>query len=187
MKLINTILLFVVLGFSANAQISLNGVNLPAKLVHQQTELVLNGGGVRKKMFFKVYVVGLYLSEKNKNAHEIYPADKPMALRLQITSSMVSSNNMSEAIREGFNQSTGGKIAPLKDKIDAFIQTFAKEKITQGNIFDIYYVPGVGVQTFKNNKLQSTIDGLDFKKALFGIWLADMPVDDHLKKGLLGL
>jgi hypothetical protein len=177
---------FAVIGFTSDAQITLNGVTLPAKINQDKTELVLNGGGIRKKAFFKVYVAGLYLPAKSKNGNEIATADKPVAIRLQITSSVVSSSNMSESIREGFALSTGGKTAPIQSKIDAFINVFSKEEIKEGNVFDIWYVPGEGVKAYKNGKYQSTIEGLDFKKALFGIWLSDNPVDADLKKGLLG-
>jgi hypothetical protein len=174
------------IGFDVNAQITLNNVTLPATLKQDKTELTLNGGGIRKKAFFKVYVAGLYVPAKSKNGNEIANADKPVAIRLQITSSVVSSSNMSESIREGFTKSTGGNTAPLQKKIDAFINVFSKEEIKEGNVFDIWYVPGEGVKTYKNGKYLSTIEGLDFKKALFGIWLSDNPVDADLKKGLLG-
>ncbi len=187
MKTVQITLLLITLYFSLNAQTTLNGVTLPAKLNHDKTELVLNGGGIRKKTFFKVYVAGLYLQSKSKDGLTICQEDKPMALRLQITSGLVNCNNLSQAIREGFDKSTGGKIASLKERIDAFIHIFGKEKIIEGNIFDIWYIPGLGVKTFKNDKLQGTIEGLDFKKALFGAWLSNTPIDTDLKKGLLGL
>jgi hypothetical protein len=38
----------------------------------------------------------------------------------------------------------------------------------------------------KNEVLKGKIPGFDFKKALFGIWLSDKPVDETLKKHLLG-
>ena len=38
----------------------------------------------------------------------------------------------------------------------------------------------------KNNKLATTIPGLDFKKALFGIWLCNKPADSTLKDKMLG-
>lgn len=186
MKAISIFLLLCMLGFTAQAQMVLSGVSLPVKLTHDKEELVLNGGGIRKQMLFKVYVAGLYLSAKNKNGHDICGVDKPEALRIQITSGLVNSKNMSQAIREGFNQSTGGTIAPLKERIEAFIHTFDKEKISEGDIFDIWYLPGVGIKTFKNNQLKGVIQGFDFKKALFGIWLSDAPVDNRLKKALLG-
>lgn len=164
------------------AQLTLNGVTLPAK----KGDLVLNGGGVRKKAFFKVYVIGLYLPQKSKDAAAIIKNNTEITAQLQITSSVVSSSNMSEAIEEGFEKSMKGNTAPLKAKIEAFIATFKKEEIKEGDVFVLNYVPGVGVKTSKNNKLVSTVEGEDFKKALFGIWLGPDPIDSGVKTGLLG-
>lgn len=176
----------IALMLPATAQVTINGVTLPATLKAGDKALTLNGGGIRKKAFFKLYTGGFYIGAKTKDPKAIINDDKPMAMRLQITSSMISSDNMSEAIREGFEKSTKGNSAPLKAKIDKFVSTFAKEEIKEGHIFDIIYVPGKGVEAHKNGKLQNTIEGLDFKRALFGIWFGDDPADADLKKGLLG-
>lgn len=169
-----------------NAQVTINGVTLPATLKAGDKSVSLYGGGIRKKLFFKLYTGGLYLSKKSSDANAIISADEAMAVRLQITSSVISSDNMSEAISEGFEKSTGGNVAPLKAKIDKFIDTFKKEEIVEGNVFDIIYVPGKGVESYKNGKLQGTIEGMDFKKALFGIWLGADPADADLKAAMLG-
>lgn len=186
MKLLLTALMAMALALPTQAQVTINGVTLPASVKAGDANLKLNGGGIRKKAFFKLYVGGLYLSEKSSDANTIINADKGMAVKLQITSGMISSDNMSEAILEGFENSTGGKTAPLKAKIDAFVNTFKKSEITEGNVFDIVYTPGKGVESFKNGKSQGTIEGLDFKKALFGIWLGAKPADDDLKAAMLG-
>ena len=102
------------------------------------------------------------------------------------TSSVLSSSNFSEAIQEGFEKSLKGNTAPLKAKIDQFINTFKSEEVKEGDVYELWYVPGEGVKSYKNGKLKSTIPGLDFKKALFGIWLSEDPVDADLKTGLLG-
>jgi hypothetical protein len=39
----------------------------------------------------------------------------------------------------------------------------------------------------KNDVVKGKIPGFDFKQALFGIWLSDKPVDETLKKHLLGI
>jgi Chalcone isomerase-like len=178
--------LFILIGFGAEAQLTLNGVTLPAKVNKDNTELILNGGGIRKKLFFKLYTAGLYVQTKTSNPNDLINADKPEVMRLTITSSVISSSNMSEAIEEGFKKSTKDNTAPLRTKIDEFINTFKKDVIKEGDVFEIWYVPGQGVKSYKNDKLQSTIPGLDFKKALFGIWFCDTPADEDLKKGLLG-
>ncbi|MCW5908847.1 MAG: chalcone isomerase family protein [Chitinophagales bacterium] len=186
-RAVQTLFLAVVTLLTTHAQVTLNNVTLPAKLKKDNTELTLNGGGIRKKAFFKLYTAGLYVTEKSKSGSDIAGADKPVAIQLTITSGVISSSNMSEAIKEGFGKSLKGNTAPLQSKIDEFINTFKKEEIKEGDVFEMWYTPGTGVKSYKNGKLQSTIAGLDFKKALFGIWLSDTPVDEDLKKGLLGL
>ena len=186
MRLLGTIIIAVIMALPTQAQMKVNSVTLPATIKAGETVCALNGGGIRKKLFFKLYVGGLYLEEKSSDANAIVNADKAMAVKLEITSGMISSENMSEAINEGFEASTGENIAPLKAEIEEFVNTFKKSEIVEGNVFDIIYVPGKGVESYKNGALQGTIAGMDFKKALFGIWLGAKPADDDLKAAMLG-
>ena len=52
--------------------------------------------------------------------------------------------------------------------------------------FDFINVPGKGVEIFKNGVQMGTIEGLAFKKALYGIWLGDKPAQADLKAQMLG-
>ena len=92
---------------------------------------------------------------------------------------------MSDATIEGFENSTKNQMEPIKDKIDKFISVF-KEEIKDGDIYAFIYSKGDGTKIFKNNKLITTIKGLEFKKALFGIWLCEKPAQESLKKEMLG-
>jgi len=186
MKFLSAIILSFVITLSSQAQVTINDVTLAATIKAGDTSIALNGGGIRKKLWFKLYVGGLYLTTKTSDASKIINADEAMGIKLQITSGIISSDNMSEAINEGFEKSAGSTLASLKSKIEKFVGTFSKSEIVEGNVFDIIYLPRTGVQTSKNGKLISTIDGLDFKKALFGIWLCDEPADDDLKEAMLG-
>lgn len=172
-------------GASAQAQMKLGGITLPGNIPAGKDNLILNGGGVREKYFMDMYVGGLYLLEKSSDAQKIIDADKLMAVKLHIVSGMITSDKMIEAVNEGFKKSTNGNTASLQPKIDRFIAVF-KEKINDGDIYDLIYIPGKGVVIFKNGKIKETIEGLDFKKALFGIWLGSQPADADLKKGMLG-
>jgi hypothetical protein len=171
---------------SSGFALEVGSVNLPDTLKAAGTDLVLNGAGQRTKLFIKAYVSGLYLKEKSSDAPKIIDADEPMAVSLQITSGIISSKMMEEAVREGFEHSTKGNIAPIKDKIDAFVNIF-KAKINKGDLYEFYYLPGKGLEVYKNKALSSVIEGLDFKKALFGIWLGDKPAQADLKEKMLGI
>ena len=92
---------------------------------------------------------------------------------------------MEEAVEEGFRKSTGGKQDTYKDKITQFEKAF-KEPIKVGDIFDIVYTAET-IFVYKNNTLKAEVKGLDFKKAVFGIWLGNDPADTDLKEGMLGV
>lgn len=174
------------LGIAVHAQTTLNDVTLPAKLSFNQQTLVLNGGGIRSKLFFKLYTIGLYLPKKSTDGNAILNGNEALAVRFQITSDMINSDNMSEAINEGFESSTNGNTAPLRVRIDKVLKTFSSEAIVPGDLFELVYIPGKGTDIYKNGKLKSTVEGADFKKGLFGIWISDNPVNSGLRNDLLG-
>jgi hypothetical protein len=185
MKYVMTVLMALML-IPLTAQTKINGIVMPNVMKVDGKYLKLNGGGVREKMFLDLYVGALYLQEKTSDAHKIISDNKPMAIKLRIISGMVNKSNMEEAIREGFEKSTKNNVAPIKSKIDQLIDKGFATEIVKGDMFDLIYVPGVGTKLLKNNKLLVTIDGLGFKKALFGIWLCDQPADANLKTKMLG-
>ena len=184
-KLVLLFALFILANAGAHAQKNIGGITLPGSLPAGKENLILNGGGVREKYFLDMYVGGLYLLQKSSDGQKIVDSDQLMSVRLYIVSSMITSEKMIEAVNEGFQKSTNGNTTPLKPKIDRFISVF-KEEIKDGDVYDFVYLPGKGVTIFKNGAKKETIEGLDFKKALFGIWLGAKPADEDLKAGMLG-
>lgn len=185
MKNILLILTLSLSMLSANAQKKIAGVEFPAKVTFNETSLELNGAGVRVKYFMDMYVGGLYLSAKNTNGILVMNEDKTMAIKLHIISSLVSAKKMTDAVDEGFEKSTKGKQAELKAEIDKFKAVFSPE-VKQNDVYDFVYIPEKGTVVYKNNKPAVTIKGLEFKKALFGIWLCGEPADVALKAAMLG-
>ena len=147
--------------------------------------LKLNGHGVREKLWIDLYDVALYLPRKSHDARNIIEADEPQLLRLVIVSSLISKKRMEKGIREGFERSTHGHTEKMKDRIDRFTEAFGKVLGKEDRI-DLFYQPGKGVTVLKNGKPMTTLEGKDFKEALWGIWLGDNPVQKSLKKDLLG-
>jgi hypothetical protein len=185
-KQILTLLLVAVTGiFSANAQQTVSGVKIDSKLTVEGETLMLNGAGLREKMWIDLYVGSLYLPTKSSNSKDIIDSKNAAAIKLDIVSGMITSDKMISAVNEGFENSTNKNTAPLKAKIDKF-KSFFKEEIKKGDSFIIANIPGDGVVVFKNGVKKGAIDGYDFKKALFGIWLGSKPADSDLKEGMLG-
>jgi hypothetical protein len=170
-----------VTGFS----MEIGGVNMPDSLKVGDANLILNGAGLRKKLWIKVYAGGLYLKAKEKDQTKIINADEPMAIRMEFIYNGVSAEKLIGAWNEGFENATKGNTAQIKKEIDTFNGYF-KEEAKKGDVYEIIYVPQKGTTLIINGKESGTIKGLAFKKALFGIWLCDKPADEDLKEGMLG-
>ncbi len=163
----------------------IGGVSLPDNLVAGEDQLLLNGAGLRKKLFIKVYAGGLYLKQEMANPQEIIDADDSMAIRMHFIYDGVSSKKLIDGWNKGFNNATKGNTAPIKTEIDQF-NAFFSEEAKKNDIYDIIYIPDQGVSVYMKGKLKGTLKGLNFKKALFSIWLGEKPADAKLKKGMLG-
>jgi hypothetical protein len=171
---------------SAQAQLEVNGVTVPRKIEVQNKTMQLNGAGGRSKMWLEVYVQALYLSQLSQDPKFIIDSDTEMAIRIEITSSMVSSNKLTKAMNTGFEKSAGSNLEELRPRIEQF-KTLLSDAITEKDVFILWYNPlDQTLNVIKNDVPKGKITGFDFKQALFGIWLSDKPVDETLKKHLLG-
>jgi hypothetical protein len=171
---------------TAQNQITVEGIVVPRTIEFQKKKLWLNGAGSRSKMWVEVYVQALYLSQLAQDAEFIIQSDTEMAMRLEITSAIVSSNKLTKAMNTGFEKSAGKDLESLRPKIE-LLKSFLSEEIKEKDVFQLVYNPSdISVWVFKNDLLKGKIPGFDFKKALFGIWLSNLAVDDQLRDNLLG-
>ncbi len=175
-------LLFAVAPASAK---KVAGIDVPESLTVGEHELVLNGAGLRKKAFFKLYAGGLYLGAKASDSQAVIDADEPMAISLHIRSKLLTKGKMVKALKEGFTKATGGNTAPIQPQIDQLI-SLMQDKIVPKDVYTLAYQPGTGTQLIKNGTEVGVVEGLPFKQALFGIWLSDKPAQTTLKKAMLG-
>jgi hypothetical protein len=167
------------------AALTVGDVDVPDTYSAMGQELKLNGAGTRSKWFMDLYVGGLYVPENISDGQAIINADEPQAITLHITSDMITSERMTEATLDGFKAATGGDLSAIQSDVDQFMAVF-QEEIKTGDVFDLVYLPEEGVRVLKNGEVRDTVGGLDFKKALFGIWLSDQPAQEDLKAKMLG-
>ena len=181
-----TLSLLACLAFSPLTHaLEINDINVVEKIQVADQSLTLNGAGIRSKFFLNLYVGALYLNEKSTDAEALIAADEAMTIRLYITSSLIDGEKMSEATLDGFVKSTGGNLAPIQKEVESLIGAF-RDAVADQDVFDLQYLPGTGVSVIRNGEVKVVVPGLEFKKALFGIWLSDDPVQDDLKEGMLG-
>ena len=163
----------------------INAAKAPDSMEYQGAKLILNGEGTRVRFFMKVYNTSLYLVSANSNAEEILSTDEAMAIRLDVTSTMVTTAAMKDALNSGVVKSTGNNIGPITEEINQLIATFNSD-VTDSDFFEFIYIPDSGTNVLKNSEYIDTIPGLEFKKAFFGIWLSNDPIQKNLKQAMLG-
>ncbi|HZH85809.1 MAG TPA: chalcone isomerase family protein [Brumimicrobium sp.] len=183
-KLIVALFIGVILSFSANAQnVTVSGASFPTKMKVSDKVVEYNGAGLRQKYFFNLYVAALYVPERTSNAQTIIDQNTESAIRLKILSNKVTRDKFVETVQEGFGTSSEGKAS--EKEIADFMKLFNVE-FKEGDDIILIYKPESGVEVYMNGKHLGGAKGLDFKKALWGIWLGKTPADAAVKKAMLG-
>lgn len=161
------------------------GVQFPDSVKASDKDLVLNGLGIRKATFIKVkvYVAGLYLPQKSRDAQQILGADQPWQLVLRFVHD-VTASEISDSFNDGFKKTAGDKRAALRPRIDA-LNAMMKDFAT-GQHLSFTSDPAKGVAVDVNGAGGGTIEGKDFAAALLAIWLGPDPPNPEIKSGMLG-
>lgn len=162
------------------------GVSLEDKAQLEGRELVLNGAGLRKKAFFQVYVVGLYLAERKTAAAEALAA--PGAKRILIVMLRnVDADDFAEALMDGLSanhtpaemKAFEPRLKQLQDIINAIKEAKKGMRVALDGT-------AAGTQVLVDGKPVGAVAGEDFYRALMKIWLGEHAVQSDVKRGLLG-
>ena len=161
------------------------GVTFPEQVQADGGTLTLNGLGLRQATFLKVdvYVAGLYVTKTSTDANTILDSNTPKELILHFVRD-VDGAELSDGWDEGFENNAGNELQALKQRIDAFKAMMVDVKT--GQRLGLAHKPGTGVRVDIDGTEAGTIEGDDFGRALFSIWLGHNPPNDDLKAGLLG-
>ena len=177
------IYLFLSIGFFSFSSSSAN--EIPRSIEYENSKLILNGYGTRVIFFMKVYVGSLYLETHSADAEKLINDNAPMAIRIDVISEMVTADAMKKALSDGLEKSTNSNTDLISNEIAQLTASF-NSTVKAGDFFEFIYIPAIGTNVLKNNKLVELIPGIDFKRAFFGIFLSNNPIQKNLKKAMLG-
>ena len=152
--------------------------------------LVIRGSGLRTKPILgAMYELTLAVPDslKTADAQTIIEADQPMEFALEIQSRLITRERFVETTTGGFEKAAQSGYATTRKQ--AFLVQFGATEFKKGDIVLMRYADGALATTYRKadggETLLGSIPGLDLKKALFAIWLGDVPAQESLKKSLL--
>ncbi|MFO0648282.1 MAG: chalcone isomerase family protein [Polyangiales bacterium] len=160
-------------------------VRMPNQITVANTPLVLNGMGIREATVFNidVYVAGLYVEHRSGDGNAIAAANEHRRLVLHFVRD-VSRDDLTGAFTEGFRRNAGGSLGALQARINRLIGWMPAA--TNGMELTFTYIPGAGLRVHVGSSARGIIEGEDFARVFFSIWLGSHPPNAGLRRGLLG-
>jgi hypothetical protein len=161
------------------------GVKFEDELRLADTRLALTGAGLRQRFIFDVYAMGLYVRDMKADL-VMQPGAKRIVIRMLRN---VDADTFTEALVDGMrpnhDAATMQALAPRIAELSATMAQLKEAK--KGMTITLDWLPGTGTQMGVDGRFTGApIAGEDFYQALLRIWLGPQPVQDDLKKALLG-
>ena len=176
------ILLSFFIVFSAGAA-EVAGVKSP----DEDQKLVLNGAGLRKRAFFQVYVIGLYLPEKKAAAADAIGAaglKRVLIHMLRDVDAAQFTDALTDGMKDNLSEAEMKSLEPRLRQLQAIMLSLKEAK--KGMRISLDWTSAGTAVTVDGKAAGAPIAGEDFYRALLKIWLGERPVQEDLKKALLG-
>jgi hypothetical protein len=146
--------------------------------------LALEGAGLfRWKYFLKVYAAAHYVGEDAKRQGADADADVPRRLEIAYFVG-ISGKDFGKAAEELLADALSPEqLAPLRERLGQLHRAYVDVK--SGDRYALTYVPNRGTELSLNGHPLALIEGADFARAYFGIWIGRKPIDAGLRDALL--
>ena len=166
----------------------IEGLSFDDRIRLADSDIVLNGVGLRAVAWFKGYAAGLYLPQKVSTAEAALAAKGPKRLRMKMMVE-VESKEFVKAFEKGMKRNLSeAERAEMADRIARFDRTVAALAVLKkGDAVDLDWLPERGFVLSVNGQPKGEpFPGEAFYAAVLKIYIGNEPVDKKLKAGLLG-
>ena len=185
---IRTLLAAALLSASiAQAAVQVGGVDFQPELGAQKGMLALNGAGLRTRVGFKVYAMGLYLRAPLTDAAAIIGDKGEKRIRIVLTRDL-EAKQFGDALLTGLEKNhEPDELAALKPATDALIGALAAVgEVASGTEILLNQLANGATRLVVNGQQQGhDIADVKFYPALLRIWLGVRPADHDLRDALL--
>jgi hypothetical protein len=176
------LLLTLILAGAALA-LEVAGVTLEPSVTVNSHILKLNGYGIRKKLFVKVYMGSLYAAKHLDSAAAAQGDGGDKLIRMNFLHAKVAKQKIIAAFKEGFQNNSPDLTASAE--VQKFLSLFTAD-FNRGDVVDLYLGADGTVAASHNNRQLGTVTSAKLVKGVLAIYLGEKPADEALKRGMLG-
>lgn len=142
----------------------------------------LRGATLCRYWGFKVYTAAFYTTPEARSLEDILgPAPKRLVLHYN---RRIKADEIIEASEHALRNNPDVDVPALRERLNRIYSWY--EDVREGDRFHLDYTPGQGSSLYFNGRLKGVIEGEDFARAFFGIWLSDYSLDNDYRDRLLG-
>jgi hypothetical protein len=155
--------------------------DFPQSISASSVELQKIGEGTFRWMFIKVYDGAFYLDAENTNAGALDDVAKRLELSYHVGISAEQFRESGDSIvRRNVEEETWLNI---QDRLAQLNEAY--QDVEKGDRYALTYAPGAGTTLMLNGEPLVTVEGADFARAYFSIWLGEDAVKASFRDALL--
>jgi hypothetical protein len=174
---------FFVTGPVHAAVTTVDGTVFSNTVTVNQTRLDLQGAALLRYMYFiEAYTGALYLPDTADGSLALEDISKHLVLEYRVAISAEDFARATEKkIRESVSEAEFQRLLP---KITALNRLY--RDVVPRDRYALTYIPGSGTVLTYNSTPLGTIEGHEFARAVFSIWIGANPIDKGFRDKLLG-
>jgi hypothetical protein len=177
MALLSTVIFYSLCGAKV-----IENRNLPDSYTIGGKSLLLNGAGIRKKLFIKIYIGALYLPSKVKSAEVALASGYPGVIKMHFLYSKLEPQKIVETFAEGLKSNSPELSA---DKTQKFLSLFTYP-LSKDDVMDLVITDKNNVEVIYNGKKAGSAVSDGLGTAVMKIFLGNNPADKDMKAKMLG-
>jgi len=166
----------------------IQGVKFEDSIRLADTRLELNGVGLRGVVFIKGYVAGLYVPQKSADAEALIQQKGPKRMLLHMLR-RAEAHDFIDAFDHGLRKNLKeDQLLFMAPRMEQLSRTMTEVgTVNKGDVVALDLGADGSTRIAINGAVRgSAIAGPDFYSAILRIFIGERPVDQGLKKGLLG-
>ncbi len=183
MKRIVPALLLLALACADLHALEVAGVRLDDTVQVQGRTLRLNGYGVRKKFFMKIYIGSLYTAAPVSSSAQALEQKGGKLIRMNFLYDKVDRLKIVDAFAEGIANNSPNLQG--REDVDRFLSWFTSDFV-RGDVVDLELGGDGTVSARHNGMLLGSLNSPAVAQGILLIYLGEEPADEDLKEGMLG-